>query len=185
MATKYCCVKCCMEKISYSKNLDDKIKTTWVLFDNYFCGINNSQESDNNMKLSIIFAFISVPSLFLSTVRVLFLKFFELKNINIEILEKGKWLPQNTNINSRLIESLFTTQKIQIPQSGMILDAISFFTSDRQNLHRNKAAHDIIASINSTSYITINDVYDKFIEIAYAIACFDKIIEEQKRFYSK
>lgn len=176
-AEEDCCKKCCIEKILYSKNLDSEIKNAWGIFNSHFCEKNSADDLIDDMRFSIIFAFIGIPSLFLSTIRVLFLKFFELKEINIEILERGKWLPQNTNINSKLIESLFVTQKIEIPQFEIALEALSFFTDQKYNLHRNKAAHDIISSINSASYITIHDVYNKFICLIYAIICFDENID--------
>ena len=174
------CKKCCIEKISSIKNLDKEIKNAWGIFNDYFCRINNDQKIISDMRFSVIFSFIGVPSLFLSSIRSLFLEFFALKEINVEALEKGKWLPQNTNINSKLVESLFITQKIRIPQFEIILEALSFFTDQNYNLHRNKAAHDIISSINSASYITLNDVYNKFICLTYAVICFDEIINKSR-----
>lgn len=171
------CKKCCIGKISLSKNLDDDIKKAWILFYGHLEDITNSQDPSKNIKFSIILAFTSIPNLFLSAIRILFLNFFKKKQINIEALKKGKWLPQNININEKLINSLLTTQKITIPHYDNFINAISFFTDQNKPLHRNKAAHDTINALQAASCIQYMDITKNFMYISYGIVSFDKIVD--------
>ena len=177
------CKKCCMNKISLSKNLDKDIKKAWILFYDHLEDITNSQDPSKNIKFSIILAFTSIPNLFLSAIRILFLNFFKIKQINVEALKKGKWLPQNININEKLINSLLTTQQIIIPHHKNFMNAISFFTDQNKPLHRNKAAHDTINALQAASCIQYMDITKNFICISYGIASFDKIVDSTAKKY--
>ncbi len=176
------CDKCCFEFIKNSKLLPSDLINNWLFLYEEYNSMLKKLQIDNslNTKLYIVSSYILIPPIFLNSIRVLLLEYFEDIGISKEILIRGKWLPTNININKRLIESLFITQKIQFTSLPYHVDALDFFTSDSNILHRNKVAHDANEALNHASRITLNDTYFKFCSLAHCVVCLESFIKDSR-----
>ena len=57
--------------------------------------------------------------------------------IETSVLISGKWLSSHININKKLIESIFITQKISFDEMSFHMDALDFFTKENTMSTRN------------------------------------------------
>lgn len=181
------CDVCCFEFIKNSKLLPHKVINNWLfLHTKYTSMLKNLEENSSlNTKLYIISLYILAPSIFLSSIRVLFLEYFKRVGINEQALIRGKWLPTNININKKLIEHLFLTQNIRFQSESSYFIALDYFTSDTHILHRNKVAHDANESLQHASGITLKDAYFRFSTLAHCIVCFEDYINTISHFKRK
>ena len=172
------CKNCCKTKILHSYKLNKEIKKAWIfLYDEYNKILSNSDEGVYiDTRMHIISSYVLVPSIFHGSIRILFLEYFRMKGVDTSILERGKWLPIDMNINKKLIESIFVSQNIHFSEMNLHMDALDFFTKGDQVLHRNKAAHNATDAIQEASRIMLKDIFKKFVTLMHGVVCFERII---------
>lgn len=166
----YCCI--CLIKNSYK--LSREIIGAWsFLYGQYNSMMRDAEQGGAvDTKIYVISSYTLVTGIFHESIRTLFLEYFKTKGVEMAVLTDGKWLSGNMNVNKKLIESIFVTQKISFGEMQMHMDALDFFTKNSLSLHRNKAAHDAVNAIQAASKITLNDVFRQFITMMHCVVCF-------------
>lgn len=146
---------------------------SWIM-DCMKTGLNDVSK-DNRDK--ILLMYIVVPSFLIEAIRVIFLSYYKTIGIKIDVLIKGKWMPQNINIKKTLVQSLFVTQGISLgDHEHDYYDAINFFTSEKKPIHRNKVAHGVGEILDSVNSITMHDLIKKIAFIFHLLVYFENII---------
>ena len=174
------CKNCCIDNIKNSYKLNRKIINSWVFLYEQYDDMMYKLDEDNNIdtKIYVVSSYTLIPGLFHESIRHLFLEYFKINGIETSVLISGKWLSSHININKKLIESIFITQKISFDEMSFHMDALDFFTKDNQTFHRNKAAHEATEAIHAASRIMLKDVFRKFIAMMHCVVCFEYMLLE-------
>jgi hypothetical protein len=179
-----------INKISYFNDFfENELKDAWVF---YIHLIQTDIQEDSIENSRILFSYVIIASLYLESFRAVMLNFFITYDIDIDLIKRGKWLPKDLNMNSKLWSGIVSCQKelSHIANNPLYFDAIKFFCdSDKSSLSRNIVSHDIISSLAKSKYITLQDIKNNTNHLIDSLISIHKIsqikrVKNKRKLYS-